>query len=148
MSRYITGLTLAASAVGLGVSTYLTFVHFAAAQLVCTVGGPVNCERVLGSGYAVIAGSSVPTSAAGIVWFGISATLAAAMLLGIGRQSTLHAIQVAWSIAGLLTVVYLLFVEIVLVGAICLWCTTAHALVVAIFVLTVTLRSASLEPDR
>lgn len=147
MSRYVSWVTLAAGAGGLGISVYLTFVHFSAAQLVCTVGGPINCERVLGSGYAVIAGSSVPTSAAGIVWFGISAALAAAMLLGAGRYGQLRAIQVAWSVVGLLTVVYLLFVEIVLVGALCLWCTTAHALVVVIFVLTVTLRSPSLEPN-
>lgn len=147
MSRYVSWVTLAAGAGGLGISIYLTFVHFSAAQLVCTVGGPINCERVLGSGYAVIAGSSVPTSAAGIVWFGISAALAAAMLLGAGRYGQLRAIQIAWSVVGLLTVVYLLFVEIVLVGALCLWCTTAHALVVVIFVLTVTLRSPSLEPN-
>lgn len=148
MIRYIPGVTLAASVAGLAVSVYLTFVHFSAAQLVCTVGGPVNCERVLGSGYAVIAGSTLPTSAAGIVWFAVSALLAAAMWIGAGRRGMVPAIQVAWSVVGLLTVVYLAFVEIVLLGAICLWCTAAHSLVVVIFLLTVTLRAPSLEPGR
>ena len=120
---------IAASLAGLAVAIYLTFVHFSAAQLVCTVGGAINCERVLGSGYAVIAGSAVPTSAAGIIWFTVAGALALARL----RRA-----QVVWSIAGLLTVVYLVFVEIVQLGAICIWCTAAHALVLVIFLLTVT----------
>ena len=137
--RWVQGFTLAASAAGLAISAYLTSVHYAAAQLVCTTGGPIDCERVLGSGYAVIAGSSLPTSAAGLVWFAVSAVVAAGIWLGVMRSS-LPTVQVAWSTAGLLTVVYLLFVEIVLVGALCLWCTAVHILVVAIFLVTVTMR--------
>jgi uncharacterized membrane protein len=131
---------LVASLVGLGVSIYLTFVHFAALQLVCTVSGAVNCERVLSSGYGVIAGSAVPTSAAGIVWFGVAAVLAAVRLrapavAGVGRLLT------AWSWVGLVTIVYLVFVEIVELGAICIWCTVAHLMVLTVFILTVTIRT-------
>jgi uncharacterized membrane protein len=36
-------------------------------------------------------------------------------------------------------VVYLLLIEIVRLGAICLWCTAAHILVVAIVLITLTL---------
>ena len=122
---------MAASVVGLGVSIYLTFVHFSAAQLVCSASGTIDCERVLGSGYGVIAGSAVPTSAAGVVWFVVAGGLA---LLHNRRA------QVAWSAIGLLTVVYLVFVEIVQLGAICIWCTVAHAMVIVIFLLTVTVR--------
>lgn len=129
VARYIRPAVIAASLAGLGVAVYLTFVHFSAAQLVCTVGGAINCERVLGSGYAVIAGSPVSTSASGIVWF----TVAGALALARRRRA-----QVAWSIAGLITVVYLVFVEIVQLGAICVWCTAAHVLVLVIFLLTVT----------
>jgi uncharacterized membrane protein len=142
---YIQGFVLAASAVGLGVSAYLTSVHYSTAQLVCTVGGPVNCERVLGSGYAVVAGTGIPTSAAGIVWFAVSGLLALGVRLGVDARR-LSAAQVAWSALGLLTVVYLLFVEIVLVGALCLWCTAVYVLVVAIFLITVTIRQPSSEP--
>ena len=114
---------------GLGVAVYLTFVHYSAAALVCSASGTVDCEKVLTSGYGVIAGTAIPTSAAGIVWFGVATVLA---FTGPRR-----ALQV-WSVIGLLTVVYLVFVEIVELGAICIWCTAAHALVVVIFLLTVT----------
>jgi len=131
---------LVASLAGLGVSIYLTFVHFTALQLVCTVGGAVNCERVLSSGYGVIAGSAVPTSAAGIAWFGVAAVLAAVRwrapsMAGAGRPLA------AWAWVGLLTVVYLVFIEIVELGAICIWCTVAHLMVLTVFILTVTVRT-------
>ncbi len=118
-----------ASVAGLGVAIYLTFVHYSAAALVCSASGTIDCERVLNSGYGVIAGTAVPTSAAGIVWFGVATVLAFT-----GPRRT----QQAWSVVGILTVVYLVFVEIVQLGAICIWCTAAHALVVVIFLLTVT----------
>lgn len=120
---------------GVGVSIYLTFVHFTAAPLVCSATGAVNCERVLSSGYGVIAGTGVPTSAAGIAWFAVAA------LLAFARR---RRIQQVWSALGLLTVIYLVFIEIVELGAICIWCSAAHALVLAIFLLTVTVP----EPER
>jgi uncharacterized membrane protein len=94
------------------------------------VGGAVSCEAVLSSSYAVIAGTSVPTSAAGIVWFGVSAVLWA---------WPLGPVHVAWSAIGLLAVVYLVFIEIVRLGVICLWCTAAHLLVIAIVMIAISL---------
>ncbi len=122
-------LALAASVAGLGVSIYLTAVHYAGVPLACPANGTISCEAVLSSQYAVIAGTAVPTSAAGIVWFAVSALL---WTRGPGR------IQLAWSIAGLVTVFSLVFVEIVRIGAICIWCTAAHALVLLIFLVALT----------
>jgi len=121
---------IAASLAGLAVAVYLTFVHFAAVQLVCNASGAINCERVLTSGYAEVAGTAITTSAAGIVWFAVAGALAM-----LRRRRA----QQIWSVLGLLTVVYLVFVEIVQLGAICVWCTAAHALVLVIFLLTVTM---------
>jgi uncharacterized membrane protein len=39
-------------------------------------------------------------------------------------------------------VLYLVFIEIVRVGAICLWCTAAHVLVVAIVMIAVVMWSS------
>jgi uncharacterized membrane protein len=125
-------LALAAGLAGLGVSIYLTAVHYAGVPLACPANGTINCEAVLSSRYAVIAGTNVPTSAAGIVWFAVSA------LLSTRRPGR---IQLAWSIAGLAAVLSLVFVEIVLVGAICIWCTAAHGLVLLIFL--IALQSAN-----
>ena len=118
------------SLAGVGVSIYLTILHYAGAVPGCPVTGTINCEAVLSSPYALIAGLPVPTSAAGIAWFGVSAVL---------WTRRLHWMHPVWAAIGLLTVVYLVFIEIVRLGAICLWCTAAHVLVVAIVLITVTL---------
>jgi uncharacterized membrane protein len=122
---------------GLAISVYLTVVHYAALPLVCTTTGIVSCERVLGSPYSIIAGTGLPTSAAGIVWFSVSAVLAA-LQLGRPRSPRLVRWHFAWSVAGLGTVIFLVFVEIVQLGAICIWCTSAHALVVMTFLIALT----------
>jgi uncharacterized membrane protein len=115
-------------------------VHYSTIPLACPTDAVLSCEQVLSSRYAVIAGSGLPTSAAGIVWFAISAGLA----IAVSRypRPQLGRIQLAWSAIGLATVIYLLFVEIVRLGALCLWCTAAHVLVFVIFLIALS------RPDR
>ena len=113
------------SVAGVAVSIYLTLLHYASVVPGCPVTGPINCEVVLSSAYGVIAGTTLPTSAAGIVWFAVSAVL---------WTRPVRWIHLAWSGIGLLTVLYLVFIEIVRLGAICLWCTAAHVLVVILFI--------------
>ena len=125
-------LALVASLAGLGISIYLTIVHYSTIPLACPAGAVINCENVLSSSFGVIAGSGVPTSAAGIVWFAASAGLALALLSG---RPQLARVQLAWSAIGLVTVVYLVYIEIVKLGVVCLWCTAAHVLVVLILLI-------------
>jgi uncharacterized membrane protein len=95
------------------------------------VSGTINCEAVLSSSYALVWGTSVPTSVLGIVWFAVNAAL------WVRPVGSMHLV---WAGVGLLTVLYLVFVEIVLLGAICLWCTAAHVLVVILLLIAVTVR--------
>ena len=117
-------LAVVASVAGLAISIYLTVVHYSTIPLACPANAVVNCEQVLSSRYAVIGDSGLPTSAAGIAWFLVSAALA----LLRRRRSLL-----AWSSIGLLTVLVLVYIEIVKLGAVCIWCTAAHAMVLLIF---------------
>ncbi|MGA8923272.1 MAG: vitamin K epoxide reductase family protein [Candidatus Dormiibacterota bacterium] len=125
-------LALFAGVAGVGVSIYLTIVHFAGIPLACPTNAAINCEQVLSSSYAVVAGSPVPTSAAGILWFGVSAALAGAILLSHPAPAWSR-LQLGWSALGLLTVLFLVYVEIVRLGVVCVWCSVAHALVLLIF---------------
>jgi uncharacterized membrane protein len=135
--RALVAAAALAALVGLAISIYLTVVHYAALPLVCSTTGIISCERVLGSPYSVIAGSALPTSAAGIAWFSVSAALAAVQL-GRPRSPRLVGWHLVWSVAGLGTVIFLVFVEIVQLGALCIWCTSAHALVVMTFLIALT----------
>jgi len=120
-------LALAAGVAGLGISIYLTVVHFSAAPLVCSASGAVNCEAVITSPYGVIGGTGIPTSAAGIFWFAVAIGLAAGRLLGgDGRLAWIH---LGWAAAGLVVGLGLVYIEIDRLGVICAWCTGAHVCV-------------------
>lgn len=124
---------------GVGVSIYLTAVHYAGFVLACPTGAVINCEQVLSSPYGVVPGSNVPTAAAGIFWFAVSAAISIAILAGRRWLRT----QVVWSSIGMVAILYLVFVEIVLLGSICVWCTAAHVLVLAIFTVSLTIATRS-----
>jgi uncharacterized membrane protein len=113
-------LALVAGLAGLGVSVYLTVVHYSTIALACPANAVVNCEQVLASSFAVIGGSGMPTS----TWR--------------ARGPRLARVQLAWSAIGLVTVVYLVYVEIVLLGAVCIWCSAAHLMVLVIFLVALT----------
>jgi uncharacterized membrane protein len=143
-NRFITLLLLVFSAVGLATSVYLTTVHYADVPLVCNADAVVNCEQVLRSKYAAVAG--IPWAAGGVAWFGVTVALAAVPLLRRFEPSWLQPAQVACSVVGLRTAVYLVGVEVLAVDRICLWCTALHALILLIFVLHVIREPEFEEP--
>jgi uncharacterized membrane protein len=122
---------IALSVAGIAISLYLSALHYAGVTPACPVSGTINCEAVLGSSYGVIAGSSIPTSALGVVWFAVSAALWT-------RQPGW--LQTGWSVVGLVGVLGLVYIEVVVLNAICLWCTAAHVLVVVLLLIAVTAR--------
>ena len=124
---------LALSVIGVGISIYLTLLHYSGVTPACPATGAINCEAVLSSSYALLLGTKIPTSVAGIAWFAICALIAG------WRAGAVHLL---WAAIGLATMLYLVFVELILVRAICLWCTAAHALVVLIALLWVYAWSA------
>jgi uncharacterized membrane protein len=126
---------------GLAISAYLTIVHFSQGQvsLACPAGGTVNCERVTTSAGSMV--GPIPVAALGVLWFLV------ALLLGLradrpGSTRSLRAALV-WSALGLVSAFYLIYVELFVVGAICLWCTAVHLLIFGLFLLAV--RRAEVE---
>lgn len=122
---------------GVGVMAYLTAVHYSAgARVACPSGGAVNCETVLSSVQSRVLG--VPLSVLGLAWFGVAAALAAAALRLAGREpSGLSLASLAWTASGAVMVLYLVYVELGMLGAICLWCTAGHVLIASLLVLQV-----------
>ena len=75
---------LVMAVIGLGISIYLTTVHYANAPLVCSSGGIVSCSEVTRSSYSVVPGTSWPITIPGMLWFVVSGALAAAVLASAG----------------------------------------------------------------
>ncbi len=128
------------SVAGIGIALYLTFVHYQNVPLVCSAQGFVDCAFVLSSPYSVIPGTSVPITIPGLFWGLVSAALAiAALRLSPPSSQTLREVRIAqfaWSLVGMLTVLYLVYVEIVKLHTICAWCTGMHGIILVMFLIT------------
>jgi uncharacterized membrane protein len=130
---------VAIALVGVGISIYLTTIHYAHVAPVCSVGGIINCSSVLKSRFSTVPGTSIPITIPGMVWFLVSGALAVIGLVRIWRgqdePERLRLYQLLWAAGGMLFVLYLVYAEIVQLHNICEWCTGIHILTLATFIL-------------
>ncbi|HET6818627.1 MAG TPA: vitamin K epoxide reductase family protein [Mycobacteriales bacterium] len=125
-------VTLALSVAGLGTSAYLTYTHYAEpAALACPDTGVVNCVKVTTSSESMV--GPVPVAVLGIVFF------AGMLLLSLpwmwrARNPWVSRARLAGVAVGMVSVLYLVGVELLSLHAICLWCTAVHVLTFALFV--------------
>ncbi|MET3806383.1 putative membrane protein [Nakamurella sp. UYEF19] len=107
--------------VGLLISAYLTYEHFTdSATLACSDNGAINCLKVTTSQWSEIAG--VPVAVAGLAFF-LAMTLLCAPTRFTREVGVLRLVGV---VVGTVMVLWLVYVEIFKVDAICLWCTGVH----------------------
>lgn len=110
------------AAVGLAISAYLTYVHYAGIQPFCS--GISDCERVQTSDWALLAG--VPVALVGLL--GYAAILVALRVPGeAGRLATAFFAFGGFGYSSYLTAVELLGIE-----AICQWCVVSAVLMTAL----------------
>jgi uncharacterized membrane protein len=125
------------SLLGIGVAIYLTVVHYQGAPLVCSESGLIDCSSVLTSVYSKVPGTALPITVPGLLWFSIAGGLALATWRGWAQERFLRIAEFAWSLLGMLTVFYLVYIEIVVLHKICAWCTVIHALILLMFLIAV-----------
>jgi uncharacterized membrane protein len=139
-SRTAARLVVAFAAGGLATSTYLTIAHYTSPTvLACSSRGLVNCEQVTTSAQSTFLG--IPVAVLGVLWF--------AMMLVIstpGRWDVpvLHRVRIIGAVVGIAFAIWLVYAELAIIGAICLWCSITH--VFAFGVLMVVLIEASWQP--
>jgi uncharacterized membrane protein len=117
--RFVLG---ALAVVGLLISGYLTWVHYARVAPVC-VGGGGGCETVQTSSYATILG--VPVAVVGLV--GYSGLLLSALLRGeLGAY-----LGFLVALVGAFFSAYLTYLEVFVIHAVCEWCVASATVMVA-----------------
>ena len=127
--RWAAPSTVVLSGLGLALSVYLTVEHFRApGTLACPATATVNCARVTSSEQASLFG--VPVAVLGVVFF---AAMLVVCLPVAWRSPGLSRVRLGLSAAGVAFVVYLVFAELFLVSALCLWCTAVHVVAIALF---------------
>jgi uncharacterized membrane protein len=124
----------------LAISIYLTIVHYnSSVQLVCSASGLIDCENVLTSKYSVVPGTTIPVSIPGILWSVVALVLPLAALKFGPELRVARIAEFGWGIFGLLTVLYLVYAEIVQIHKLCAWCTGVHFIVLFYLLLAVFL---------
>jgi len=130
--------------IGLGIAVYLSVVELNGEVPVC---GPIHgCEEVARSEYSRIAG--VPVAV-----FGVGLSLVLLTLALAWWRTDLYALLLAHyglSLAGAIFEVYFLYLQVFVIGAVCIWCTSYGVSLIARFgvALVVWLRgSPKVEPS-
>jgi uncharacterized membrane protein len=140
---WVAPVTLGLSAAGLAVSAYLTLVHYTTTvKLACSTTGVVNCEKVTTSPQSMIAG--VPVALLGVVYF----VVAGALCVPAAWRSQAPAVRIArigWMVAGVAMVLHLVYAELFQIDAICLWCTTVHAITVVLFAVVLVAEALAVQ---
>jgi uncharacterized membrane protein len=120
---------------GLADAAYLTFEHFTSSStLACSDKGAVNCLKVTTSSYSKVLG--IPVALLGLIFF-VAMVVLCLPQLWRSQQKSVRQLRLAAASVGMLSVLYLVWVELFKVDAICLWCTGVHVLTFVLFALVV-----------
>jgi uncharacterized membrane protein len=121
--------------IGLAIATYLTYIHYAHLKALCLSSG--GCEVVQNSQYAHFAGIPVPVL--GLVgWIGILLSLLIPGDLGRAATALLTLFGFGFSL-------YLTYLELFRIHAICQWCV-ANAIIMTIATILAVTRLWRYQP--
>jgi uncharacterized membrane protein len=113
---------------GLGIASYLTFIHYSGIRVICTAGE--SCTKVETSVYSELAG--VPVALLGVLGYACILGL----LLAPETEGTRLA-TMALTLVGFAFSAYLTYRELFSIHAICEWCATSAAILTAMAPLSV-----------
>ncbi len=141
ISRLKLVILLAMSAFGLWASSMVVVVYYYLQQALpfCPprqelFGGIyLDCNAVLGSKYSQVFG--VPLELLAVVYFVVNISLVFAIAFGRqGPADRAFDLLFVWRFIGVLVVPYLVFVELFLLKAICIYCTVMHVAIILDFI--------------
>jgi uncharacterized membrane protein len=140
--RWLAPASLGLALAGVAVATYLTVEHYTASKtLACPETAVLNCQKVTTSAQSVVLG--VPVALLGLLFF----VALVPLCLPVAWRSAHRAVRwgrVLFALIGVCFVVYLIYAELFVLDAICLWCTAVHVITVALFAV-IALGTASLD---
>jgi uncharacterized membrane protein len=110
--------------IGLGISTYLTIVHFdTGIQIACSDKGGINCLKVTTSGESYFLG--IPVAVLGLFQYVAMVGLCSPWAWRSPRRE-IHLARLAFAVVGMGFVLWLFSAEALIIKAFCLWCSGVH----------------------
>lgn len=118
---------------GLGISTYLTIVHFVGTQdLVCSLHGTFDCEAVTTSWESEFLGI-IPVAVLGLGQY-LAMTVLCSPWAWRSTRREVHLARLVFAVVGMGFVLWLVSAEFLLIHAVCEWCTGVHIITFALFI--------------
>ncbi|HEV2427614.1 MAG TPA: vitamin K epoxide reductase family protein [Acidimicrobiales bacterium] len=125
--------TFLLSLIGLGISIYLTFTHFAGVKyLACSSTGTVDCAAVTTSPQSYFL--HIPVAVLGLAQYTVMVALCSPWAWRSTRYP-LHVARVALAAVGMAFVLWLLAAELLIIDHICLWCSGVHVVTLALLLI-------------
>ena len=121
--------------VGIGVSAYSLYSHYRPlGESFCNFGEVLNCDIVNKSAYSKVAG--IPVGLIGVVGYAVLFLLSSLSIRDDGRVLSLLLLALPW--VGFLFSLYLTYIELFVLGAICILCVLSFVIITAISILATT----------
>jgi uncharacterized membrane protein len=127
-ARALRATLIVLTAIGLGVASYLTYVHYAGIKPACTAGE--SCTKVQTSIYSELAG--VPVALIGLLGY-----IAILGSLLVPESETSRFATVAMTLIGFGFSTYLTYRELFSIHAICEWCASSAGIMTVLMCLSV-----------
>ena len=115
---------------GIAIAGYLTIAHFRESLLVCT--GVSDCEAVQNSSFAEVGG--IPVALMGLLTFLALTGLAFIRVARAEYAEILTLITFALVAAAVGFYIYLSYIELVVIDAICQWCVASSLITFGLFI--------------
>jgi len=113
------------SIVGILDSTYLIASELSGSPVACPTRGIINCGTVLSSPYSYLFG--IPVSLLGLIFF-----IGELIVYKLKNRELLA----FYNAIGLAVIIYFLYVDIIVLRAICIYCTLVHIAVILLFIIS------------
>lgn len=116
---------------GLGIATYLTYVHFTSVANLSCPRTVFNCTKVTTSGESRFFG--LPVSVLGLFQYTVMVGLCSPWAWR-STQRLVHLARLAFAVVGMAFVIWLISAEALIIKAICEWCTGVHVVTFVMFI--------------
>ena len=124
--RWLTIAIAVLCVIGIGIASYLTYVHYAGLKVLCLSSG--GCETVQASKYAKLDG--IPVAVLGLAGY-VTILVSLAVRGDLGRAAGFGI-----ALIGFLFSMYLTYRELFTIKAICQWCVGSAVLMTLLVILT------------
>jgi uncharacterized membrane protein len=136
-ARWRVAVASTLAVLGLGVSVYLTVVHFigGSGPAFCSGSGTFSCETVTTSPQSHVFG--IPVAVLGLAYYLVMAAINSPWAWR-SSDRRIHLARLVLSVAGIFFVLYLISAELLIIKAVCLWCTSVHVITFAQLILVLS----------